>query len=133
MGEHDDDMVATTSDDSDSLEADFSFQTFDEGVGLDMVRSVKIKCPGVQHNDVAVLIIRSGCIVEIDRKASRGVDATKWEHKFEYKGSDGHFDLRDDQITLDGGFLTLVFQAFQPRVFRFPEHFDMSVADEEDA
>jgi hypothetical protein len=118
--------------DTASLDTDFSFRIYDEGTGEERVRFIKIKCPGVHSNDILVDVICHGCIVTIERKSSQGVNAIEWVKKFEFKASDGHFDLKDDNVTLEGGFLTLPFQAFQSRAFRFPKCFDMSLADEED-
>merc|ERR1711865_795026 len=114
---------------SDNFESDFSYHVFDDFMGRDTVRSIKIKRPGVHHNDVVVDVMFNGCIVTVNRKASQGVDACEWRKKFQFKASDGLFDLKDHQVTLDGGFLTLVFQALRNRVFCFPEHFDMSADD----
>lgn len=117
---------------SDVLDTDFSFCVFDERVGQETLRYVKIKCPGVEHNDVVVDVIGNGCVVTIDRKPSQGVDAAEWVRNFTFSISDGLFNLRDDQVKLDGGFLTLAFRAVRSRIFRFPRHFDMS-ADDGDA
>lgn len=118
---------------SDDLDSDFSFHVFDAMLGKEALRSIKIKCPGVSHNDVLVDVMFNGCVVSIERKPSHGVGATAWMKKFQFKASDGLFDFKDDQVTLEGGFLTLVFRAFRGRAFRFPRHFDMSSADVEDA
>merc|ERR1719253_1626663 len=56
----------------------------------------------------------------------------QWTKRFQFSASDGHFDFRDEQVQLDGGFLTVVFRAFQSRAFRFPKHFDMSAGDGND-
>jgi len=117
----------------DNLDCDFSFRIFDGKVGRERERSIKIKCPGVHHDDVIIDVVYNGCVVTIDRKASHGVDETVWVKRFQFKDSDGLFDLRDDQVTLDGGFLLLVFRTLPNRVFRFPKHFDMSAADVDDA
>lgn len=135
--------------DSDSLHDDFSFQIFDEGEGPDRMRSVKIKCPGVHHEDVVVDTVCNGCLVTIDRKPSHGVGATTWKKLFQFRWSspsltkgwegnpsewtNGHFEFAEDQIALEGGFLVIVFQVFQSRTFKFPKQFDMAIDDEEDA
>lgn len=118
---------------SDVLDTDFSFCVFDERVGQETLRYVKIKCPGVEHNDIVVDVIGNGCVVTIDRKPSQGVDAAEWVRNFTFSISDGLFNLRDDQVRLDGGFLTLAFRAVRSRIFRFPRHFDMSATDDGDA
>merc|ERR1719272_141698 len=113
----------------DDLDCDFSFHVFDAmTLGKETLRSIKIKCPGVRHNDVLIDVMFNGCVVSLERKPSDGVGATAWIKRFQFKTSDGLFDLKDDQVTLEGGFLTLVFRAFRGRVFRFPRHFDMSSA-----
>jgi len=131
----------STDDDSDShsdtvefdfLDADFSFQTFDEKAGQDSLRIIKIKCPGVHRDDVLIDVLCDGCIVTIDRKSSHGVGAAEWVKHFQFN-SLRRYDLMDDKISLDGGFLTLCFQPFRGRVFRFPQHFDMSLEDSEDS
>jgi len=115
-----------------NLDKDFSFHIFDTRMGKDTLRSIKIKCPGVHHNDILLDIVFNGCVVTIERKPSHGVGATAWVKRFQFKSSDGFFDLKDDRVVLEGGFLTLVFRAFRSRVFRFPKHFDMSIADVDD-
>merc|ERR1712232_388037 len=99
----------------DNLASDFSFTIFDKSVGQDMLRYIKIKCPGVLHEDVIIDVVGNSCIVTISRKSSHGVDAIEWVKKFEFSPSDGWFDLKDDQVTLAGGFLTLVFGVFKSR------------------
>jgi hypothetical protein len=124
-----DTVQADDVDTCDSLDADFSFCIFDKQTVQERMRFIKIKCPGVQQGDVVIDVVGNGCVVTINRKPSQGVDAAEWVRRFVFPASDGFFDLRDDQLTLDGGFLTLSFRAVRSRVFRFPERFDMSVDD----
>lgn len=126
-----DTVQAGDTDICDSLDTDFSFCIFDSQVGQERARYIKIKCPGVQPSDVVVDVVGNGCVVTIERKPSQGVDAAEWVRRFIFPVSDGLFNLRDDQVTLDGGFLTLAFRAFRSRVFRFPQRFDMSAGDDE--
>lgn len=117
----------------DVLDADFSFRIFDQKLEQGSARILKIKSPGVHHNDVVVDVLCNGCVVTVLRKPSQGVEATTWVKRFQFRAADGWFDLRDDQVTLDGGFLTLVFRVVPSRVFRFASHFDMSAGDIDDA
>jgi len=114
-----------------SLGMDFTYNISDEMIDQEKVRSIKIQCPGVRHSDVSVEIIFNGCVVTISRQPSQGVGAFEWVQRFQFRPSEGLFEFKEDQATLECGFLTLVFRAydFQSRPFRFPVHFDMSAAD----
>lgn len=76
-------------------------------------------------------IIFNGCVVTISRKPSEGVDGVEWSQRFQFRPSEGLFEMKEDQAALEAGYLTLVFRAtdYQSRMFRFPKHFDMSSAD----
>jgi hypothetical protein len=114
-----------------NLGTDFDYHIHDEKVDHGTVRYIKIQSPGVHHSDVFVEIIFNGCIVSINRQASRGVDAVQWEQRFQFRPSEGFFEFKEDQAVLDRGFLILVFRAFafQSRPFRFPKHFDLAATD----
>jgi len=118
---------------STNLDTDFSFLTSDEKTEQGVVRLIKIKCPGIQRSDVVVNVMFNGCIVKIKRQSSHGTDGFEWVKKFQFKASDGLFDLKDHKVTLGGGFLTLIFEPLPIRVFRFPDTFDMSIADNDNA
>merc|ERR1719502_519143 len=117
------------------LGTDFTYYIHNETVGDAIVRSIKIQCPGVKHDEVSMDIIYNGCVVTINRKASRGVVATEWRKKFQFRPSQGLFEFKEDQAALDRGYLTIVFQAykFQNRTFKFPGYFDLSEADADGA
>jgi hypothetical protein len=114
-----------------NLCADFDYHIRDEKVDHGTDRYIKIQCPGVRHSDVYMESIFNGCIVSIDRQAARGVEAVKWERRFQFRPSEGMFEFKEDQATLDRGYLTLVLRAFefQRRPFRFPKHFDLAETD----
>merc|ERR1712113_1161520 len=99
-----------------------------------MLRFIKIQCSGVQHSDVQIDILDNGCVVKIHRQPSRGVEACEWRKKFQFRPSDGRFELREDQIVLERGYLVIVFRAYktQTRVFRFPPTFDIASYEAEE-
>jgi hypothetical protein len=113
------------------LGTDFGFCIFNTEINQEAVRSIKVQCPGVKHADVEVELIFNGCEVTIRRQASRGVLSTVWKRSFQFKPSDGLFELREEQMMLEDGFLHLVFRAcpFQNRLVLFPRHFSLSETD----
>merc|ERR1711865_522302 len=110
---------------------DFACQVFSKNCDQSGTRLVKIQCPGVAHEDVEVQVIFNGCNVLIRRKASQGVKAVTWRRRFEFQPSEGLFEFMSDQMQLECGFLHLVFKdnAFQNRVVRFPQHFNLDSTD----
>jgi hypothetical protein len=110
---------------------DFAFQIFDTELDQETVRLVKVQCPGVQHADVEAELIFNGCNITMHRRASRGVEATTWKKRFQFRPSDGLFEFKEEQMQLESGFLHLVFRAysFQNRIIRFPLHFSMAASD----
>lgn len=117
------------------LGRDFSFQVFSTELNEEKVRLIKIQCPGVEHSDVEVGLIFNGCEVTIQRRPSRGVEATLWRRRFQFRPSDGNFEFKEDQMQLESGFLQLVFRSypFQRRVIRFPQHFSLAATDADTA
>lgn len=110
---------------------DFGFRILDREVGQETVRLIKIQCPGVEHADVEVELIFNGCIVSLRRRASCGVEAATWRRRFQFRPSDGLFEFKEDQMTLERGYLQLFFRAyrFQSRVIRFPQHYSLAESD----
>lgn len=110
---------------------DFGFRILDREVGQETVRLIKIQCPGVEHADVEVELIFNGCVVSLRRRASCGVEAATWRRRFQFRPSDGLFELKEDQMSLERGYLQLFFRAyrFQSRVIRFPQHFSLADSD----
>jgi len=110
---------------------DFAFQVFNTNIDQTTMRLIKIQCPGVSHQDIEVQLAFNGCEITVNRKASRGVEATTWKKEFQFKPSDGLFEFKEDQMQLEHGFLYLVFKAytFQSRVIRFPMHFNLDADD----
>eukprot|EP00811_Abedinium_folium_P013777 NODE_2281_length_2249_cov_3.909519.p1 GENE.NODE_2281_length_2249_cov_3.909519~~NODE_2281_length_2249_cov_3.909519.p1 ORF type:complete len:598 (+),score=123.48 NODE_2281_length_2249_cov_3.909519:98-1795(+) len=107
---------------SQQLGVDFSFIVYDEASKSgEMIRWIKIQCPGVNHDDIAVDIIFNGCVVTVKRQASRGVQAATWTQRFQFRPTDGVFDFSEDYAQLSRGYLSLGFrrQSFQSHVFRF--------------
>merc|ERR1719359_179650 len=116
---------------SEDLGTDFNFHIHDKKVADIVIKTIIIQCPGVKHSEISIEIIFNGCIVTINRPASQGVPAVEWNKKFQFRPSEGLFEFKEDQATLDKGYLTLVFTAtaFQNRSFLFPKHFDLSEYD----
>lgn len=110
---------------------DFGFRILDREVGQETVRLIKIQCPGVEHADVEVELIFNGCIVALRRRASCGVEEATWRRRFQFRPSDGLFEFKEDQMSLERGYLQLFFRAyrFQSRVIRFPQHFSLADSD----
>eukprot|EP00446_Apocalathium_sp_SHHI-4_P015067 CAMPEP_0177206358 /NCGR_PEP_ID=MMETSP0367-20130122/29349_1 /TAXON_ID=447022 ORGANISM="Scrippsiella hangoei-like, Strain SHHI-4" /NCGR_SAMPLE_ID=MMETSP0367 /ASSEMBLY_ACC=CAM_ASM_000362 /LENGTH=519 /DNA_ID=CAMNT_0018655137 /DNA_START=134 /DNA_END=1693 /DNA_ORIENTATION=- len=115
------------------LNTDFPFHISEEHVDGEIVRFVKVQCPGVEHVDVSIDVIFNGCVLHIARRASRGVKATTWSKLLQFRPSEGLFEFKEDQVSLEHGILQLVFRSYvhQSRVFRFPQHFDLSDGDRE--
>jgi len=103
--------------------------------GSDDARRIRIQCPGVAEADVTVTVLFNGVEVSIDRKRTPGLDSLKWKRSFVFPVEDGNFVFKDAETRLDRGVLELVCVArkVEPRIFRFPEHFDMAYADFEPA
>merc|ERR1712232_753846 len=110
---------------------DFGFQIFDTELEQESVRLIKVQCPGVEHSDIEVRLLFNGCEPTVWRKASRGVQATKWSRRFQFRPSDGLFEFREELMRLEKGYLQLVFRtySFQSRVIRFPQHFSLADSD----
>jgi len=104
------------------LRSEFSFTTFDAQSGQDIVRTVKIQVPGVDKRDVCVRIIHNGCTVAIERKGAPGVEAILWTRTFKFRQSEGYFEFKEDEASLERGYLQLVFHGTtsHERIFRFP-------------
>lgn len=124
------DMVSIGDSDN-GLGSDFGFCVFNTEINQEIVRLIKVQCPGVKHSDVEIELIFNGCEVTIERQASRGVASTTWKRRFQFKPSDGLFEFREEQMMLEDGFLQLVFHAcgFQNRRVLFPRHFNLSESD----
>jgi len=124
------DMVCVGDSDS-GLGSDFGFCVFNTEINQEVVRLIKVQCPGVKHSDVEIELIFNGCEVTIHRQASRGVASATWKRRFQFKPSDGLFEFREEQMMLEDGFLQLVFRAsgFQNRRVLFPRHFNLSESD----
>lgn len=90
-------------------------------------RFVRIQCPGVTHDDIEIMIIFNGAVVKIDRKDSQLAPGLTWSRQFQFQLDEGHFEFKEEEARLEYGILQLVFRAStpQPRVFRFPQHFDL--------
>lgn len=119
-----------------ACEADeFPSSVLEEKLNEETARFLQIRCPGVNHRDVAIDIITNGCIVTIHRQASRGVQPTTWSKQFQFPLSEGLFEFKEEQALLENGLLQLVFVSYIPinRTFRFPEHFSLAAADAEEA
>jgi len=124
------DMVCIGDSDN-GLGSDFGFCVFNTEINQEIVRLIKVQCPGVKHSDVEIELIFNGCEVSIHRQASRGVASATWKRRFQFKPSDGLFEFREEQMMLEDGFLQLVFHAsgFQNRRVLFPRHFNLSESD----
>eukprot|EP00929_Paragymnodinium_shiwhaense_P089166 TRINITY_DN49374_c0_g1_i1.p1 TRINITY_DN49374_c0_g1~~TRINITY_DN49374_c0_g1_i1.p1 ORF type:complete len:530 (-),score=132.64 TRINITY_DN49374_c0_g1_i1:272-1819(-) len=128
------DMVAV-GDAAGDLGQDFCFHIFDTQLDQEVVRLVKIQCPGVDHADIEAELIFNGCTVRIRRKASEGVEGLTWVKRFQFRPSDGLFEFKEDQMRLEHGYLFLVFRAysFEKRIIRFPRHFSLAASDADQA
>mmetsp|Transcript_36141 Transcript_36141/g.93253 ORF Transcript_36141/g.93253 Transcript_36141/m.93253 type:complete len:514 (-) Transcript_36141:81-1622(-) len=115
------------------LGGDFSWRVWDESHDEEVVRKIKIQCPGARHQDISVDIIFNGCVVKIARPASPGVDEREFVKQFQFRPSSGLFEFRMDQVQLDQGYLLLEFCSynFRRRVFCFPPHHQLDRADME--
>lgn len=106
---------------------DYDFLIVEGGKEEEATRIIKIQCSGVSHEEIDCEVIFNGCIVTIRRKASIGVKPSTWTQKFQFNPDDGLFEFQEDQMQLDGGYLTIVFCAcpFKSRTVRFPEYSNM--------
>merc|ERR1719482_2344884 len=77
------------------LGTDFTYHIHDEQVEDGILRSIKIQCPGVRHNEISIEIVFNGCVVTINRQASRGVVAAEWVQKFQFRPSQGLFEFKE--------------------------------------
>jgi len=116
------------------LTCDFAHHIFQlEGPRGEALRIVKIRCPGVERNDVEVRLVFNGCDINIRRRSSSGVPAATWNKRFQFHQSEGLFEFKEDQMQLDHGFLQLTFSSRvsqQGRVVRFPApHFSLAATD----
>lgn len=116
-----------TAEDYSAADAIFSSTVSVERCGGQDARRIRIQCPGVAEADVTIKIIFNGVEVHIARKAK----ALTWIRPFVFPVEDGHFVFKDEQTRLDRGVLEIVCIAKEekPRIFRFPEHFDMAYDD----
>jgi len=117
------------------LGQDFNFHIFDTQLDQEVVRLVKIQCPGVDHADVEAELIFNGCNVRVRRRASEGVEGVTWVKRFQFRPSDGLFEFKEEQMRLEHGYLYLVFRAysFEKRIIRFPRHFSLASSDADQA
>lgn len=113
------------------LGVDFGFQIHDTDLHGEMMRFIKVQCPGVDHADVEIELITNGCIVSVQRFSPEGGDAATWRRRFQFRPSEGLFEFKEDQMQLEKGFLHLVFRRYshQSRVIRFPHHFSLAATD----
>lgn len=110
---------------------DFAHSIYDEKADGQITRFIKIQCPGVAHHGVKIELIFNGCIVSLNRPETDGLCKASWTRRFQFKVSDGLFEFKEDHAQIENGILQIAFGtfAFQSRMFRFPQHQNLSHTD----